>query len=122
MIQGFFGEKGELLFEIGLIAADGSVVTIDALLDTGFTDYLAMDTQEVDSLGWLLFDQRKMQTARGEVTFNLYQGTVIFNGQELTIPVLGGEEITEVLLGLAWLENRRLVVDRKAGLLTLEND
>lgn len=122
MIQGSFGEKGELLFEIELIAADGSVVTIDALLDTGFTDYLAMDTQEVDSLGWLLVDQRKMQTARGDVTFNLYQGTVIFNGQELTIPVLGGEEITEVLIGLAWLENQRLVVNRKVELLTLGDD
>jgi len=38
MIQGYFGDKGELYFEIDLIAADGSVVTVDALLDTGFTD------------------------------------------------------------------------------------
>jgi predicted aspartyl protease len=106
MIQGFFGDNGELFFEIELTAADGSVVTVDALLDTGFTDWLAMDNQEVDSLGWLLIDKQKMQTARGE-----------FN-----IPVLGGEEISEVLLCLRWLENRRLVVDKKVGLLTLGED
>lgn len=121
MIQGFFGDKGELFFELELTAADGSIVTVNALLDTGFTDWVAMDTQEVDSLEWLLIDTKKMQTARGEVMFNLYQGTVSFDGQELTIPILGGEEITEVLLGLAWLQNRRLVVDRKASLLTLQD-
>jgi predicted aspartyl protease len=40
----------------------------------------------------------------------------------LTIPVLSGAEISEFLIGLAWLENRRLVVDKKADLLTLGED
>lgn len=122
MIQGYFGEKGELLFEIDLIAGDGSGVTVNALLDTGFTEWLAMDIQDVESLGWTFIREQDMQTARGEIKFNLYAGSVVFNGQEVTIPVLGGEEITEVLIGLQWLENRRLVVDRKAGLLTLGED
>ncbi len=111
MIEGSFGNKGELYFEIDLIAADGSVITLNALLDTGFTDWLAMDSQDVDSLEWLLIDQKEMQIARGDTTLNLYEGTVIFDGVEVTIPVLGGEEITEVLIGLPWLENRRLVVE-----------
>ncbi len=58
----------------------------------------------------------------GEVRFNLYQGNVYFDGQQLIIPVLGGRQITEILLGLPWLETRRLVVDRKADLLTLGSD
>lgn len=121
MMQGYFGDKGELFFEIDLIATDGSVVTVDALLDTGFTDWLAMDIQDVESLGWSYIKEQKMRTARGEVAFNRYQSTVSFDAQELTIPVLGGEEITEVLIGLRWLQDRRLVVDRKAGLFTLED-
>ncbi|NEO47062.1 MAG: hypothetical protein F6K55_24245 [Moorea sp. SIO4A3] len=68
---------------------------------------------------WQYIDKQKMQTARGEENFWLYQGVVCLDGQELTIPVLAGTEITEVLLGLPWLEERRLVVDRKAGLLSL---
>jgi hypothetical protein len=36
------------------------------------------------------------------------------------LPVLGGQQVTEVLLGLQWLENRRLIVERKANLLRLE--
>lgn len=122
MIQGYFGEKGELFFEIELIAADGLVVTVNALLDTGFTDWLAMDIQDVESLEWLYLDKQEMRTARGDVRFNRYQGTVFLDGQEMTIPVLAGKQITEVLLGLPWLENRRLLVNRKAGLLRLGED
>lgn len=119
MIEGNFGSKGELYFEIDLIAADESVITVDALLDTGFTDWLAMNVQDVESLGWSFIREQDKQTARGVSKFNLYQGTVIFDNREITIPVLGGEEITEVLIGLSWLENRRLVVERKARILTL---
>lgn len=54
--------------------------------------------------------------------FTLFTFTYLFDGQEFTIPVLGGEEIPEFLIGLPWLENRRLVVDRKADLLTLGED
>jgi predicted aspartyl protease len=81
-----------------------------------------MDIQDVESLGWLYVDKQKMQTARGTVNFKIYQGTVSFDEQELTVPVLAGKEITEVLIGLPWLETRRLVVDRKAGLLTLGDE
>lgn len=122
MIQGYFGNKGELFFEIDLIAVDGSVITVNALLDTGFTDWLAMDIQDVESLGWLFVRELDMRTARGEVRFNVYQGNVYFDDQELIIPVLAGRQITEVLLGLPWLETRRLVVDRKAGVLRLGSD
>lgn len=122
MIQGSFGNRGELFFEIDLIAADSSLITVNALLDTGFTDWLAMNIQDIESLGWSFLDKQDMRTARGELQFNLYQGTVMFDEREVIIPVLGGEEITEILLGLPWLETRRLVVDRKADLLTLGSD
>jgi predicted aspartyl protease len=122
MIQGYFGERGELFFDIDLIAADGSIVTVDALLDTGFTDWLAMNIQDIESLGWSFIEPDRRQTARGEAEFNLYQGAVVFDSQEVIIAVVGGEEITDVLIGLPWLETRRLVVDRKAALLTLGED
>lgn len=117
MIQGSFGARGELFFEIDLIAADSSLITVN-VLDTGFTDWLAINIQDAESLGWSFIEQREMQTARGEVIFNRYEGTVMFDSQEVIIPILGCEEISEILLGLPWLE-RRLVVDRKADLLTL---
>jgi predicted aspartyl protease len=94
MILGEFNSKGELIFEIGLITADGDIIPVEALLDTGFTGWLAIDNQDALSLGWLRESQREdMRTARGEARFNLYQGIVLLDGEEFAIPVLGGDEL-----------------------------
>ncbi|MFB2835837.1 hypothetical protein [Floridanema evergladense] len=45
MIEGRFHEEGKLLFEIGLVAADGEIIITDALLDTGFTGWVAINTK-----------------------------------------------------------------------------
>jgi clan AA aspartic protease len=118
-MQGYFDEKGQLFFEIDLISFDGESISVSALLDTGFTGWIAINTQDVESLGWQFIKKHEMFTARGWTRFNIYQGKVDFDGTELTIPIVGGDEITEVLIGLQWLENRRLVVDKQANLLTL---
>ena len=47
---------------IDLIAADSSLITVNALLDTG-TDWLAMDIQDIDSLGWSYVREQDMRTA-----------------------------------------------------------
>ncbi len=119
MIKGDFNNRGELFFEIGLIANDKSVMFSQAILDTGFTDWLAMNIQDIKSLGWAFIKNQKKYTANGIIEFNLYAGTVFFDNQEITIPVLGGDEFTHILMGLQWLNNRKLVVDRKMDLLTL---
>ncbi|MEH2013354.1 hypothetical protein [Nostoc sp.] len=66
MISGKFGEIGELIFEIELIATDGEKFSLDVLLDTGFTTgLLVLDTQDAESLGWALIERnRTMQMAR----------------------------------------------------------
>ncbi|MEL6458388.1 MAG: aspartyl protease [Cyanobacteria bacterium J06621_15] len=122
MIQGVFGKNGELFFEISLIAADGSDLIENALFDTGCTDWLVMNVQDIECLEWTFLREQKRQTAKGLGDFYFYQGTVIFNNQELTIPALGGEEINEILIGLPWLESRRLIVDRKANILSINNE
>lgn len=120
MISGEFNNKGELIFEIGLIAADGDVITVKALLDKGFTGWLAIDNQDAESLGWFLqIQQRNMETARGEALFNLYQGNVLLDGDELAVSVLGGDELPDILLGVYWLQIKRLVSDFSEGVLTL---
>jgi predicted aspartyl protease len=121
MIEGYFNNQGELFFEIGLIASDKSVVFAPAILDTGFTDWLAMNIQDIESLGWAFIKTQKKYTANGIIEFNLYAGTVFFDGKEFTIPMIGGDEFTHILMGLQWLNHRRLIVDRKMDWLTLEN-
>lgn len=121
MIVGKFGEIGELIFEIDLITADGESFPVEALLDTGFTTgWLALDIQDVQTLGWPKIDSEIiMQMARGEDVFDLYEGKVVLDGQEYIIPVLAGAGIREPLLGLQWLTILPLSVNFPAGILTL---
>jgi predicted aspartyl protease len=119
MIEGRYDEEGKLFFEIGLVTREGEVIWVDALLDTGFTGWLAMNNQDI-SFDWLLIDNDyPMKTAQGETDFNVYLGSVQIDGQQFNIPVVGGDGIPEILIGMEWLKTKRLVVDLVAGVLTL---
>ncbi|MEG4205082.1 aspartyl protease [Microcoleus sp. Pol7_A1] len=120
MIQGKFGDEDELFFELELIADNGLELPVDALLDTGFSGWLAMDSQDLEGLDWTYVKQEKMRTAKGEFDFELYVGKVRIEYLEFDIPVHVGEGVPEILIGRQWLKNRRLVVDMSAGILTLE--
>jgi predicted aspartyl protease len=121
MILGKFGEVGELIFEIDLIAADEEICSVEVLLDTGFTTgWLALDTQDAQSLGWSVREHNwTMQTARGEEYFDIYHGKVVLDEVEYIIPVLAGAGIAEPLLGLQWLKMLPLLVNLSAKVLTL---
>jgi predicted aspartyl protease len=124
MISGEFGSNGELFFEIEVIAANGDILPIEVLLDTGFTTgWLALDSQDIQILGWSSIEPRQiMTTARGDELFDIFAGIVILDGQEYTIPVIATIGLAENLLGLQWLRTRRLVVDFPSNILTLEDN
>ena len=69
------------------------------MLDTGFTEFLAINKQDIESLGWSFLSQDKLRTAQEEATFDIYLGKVVIDGQEFEIPVFASEEIQEILLG-----------------------
>jgi predicted aspartyl protease len=120
MIEGSFGDNDELFFEISLIADNGLELPVDALLDTGFSGWLAMDEQDLEGLDLIYIRRQEMRTARGEFDFDLYAGKVRIEGQQFDIPVHVGDGVPEILIGRQWLKNRRLIVDISAGVLTLE--
>jgi predicted aspartyl protease len=119
---GAFGDNGELLFEIQVVAANGEVFSVEALFDTGFTDgWLAVNTQDLQALNWVMIAaQISMRTARGEGQFNLYEGKVIIDGTEIIIPIHVGDDIPDTLMGSLWLNIMQLVVNKPRGILTLE--
>ena len=111
MIQGEFDELGQLFFEIDLIAANNDRFTINALLDTGSTEWLAVDEQDLDALGWSFYGTRQLETAQGQILLPTYLGIVSLDGQEFNIPVVAGSAFQQTLLGIPWLRTRRLVAD-----------
>lgn len=122
MISGIFGDEWELIFEIELIAKNGEIIPVDAILDTGFTTgYLAIPTQDIEALGWEKISQNIMlSTAQGMAYFDIYEGRMIIDQQEFTIPVHAGDNLPEILIGVLWLDAVRIVIDKGAGILTLE--
>ena len=46
-----------IFFEISLIADNGLELPVDALLDTGFSGWLAMNDQDLDGLDWTYVKQ-----------------------------------------------------------------
>lgn len=119
MIQGIFGSKGQLFFEIDLITTHGLNLPVTVMLDTGFTGFLAINKQDLEALDWNFIRREELLTAQGETTFDLYTGKVLLDGQEYEIPVFAGDEITEILLGSQWLMILPLTVNFQAGVLTL---
>jgi len=121
MITGEFNLKGELAFEIDFIAADESIISVEAIFDTGFTGWLLINNKDAIKLGWKRNLKSKIvQTAGGQTVLNMYQGIVVLDGEEFTIPVYGGDEIQEILLGVRWLQFKRLIADYSGGVLTLD--
>ncbi|AFY34709.1 hypothetical protein [Calothrix sp. PCC 7507] len=114
MIEGRFGDKGQVYFEIDLIGGDDFSFPVETMLDTGFIEFLAMNKQDVQSLDWSFFRQNKLRTAQGETEFDVYIGRVIIDSQEWEIPVFAGDEIQEILLGSRWLKLFILVANYPA--------
>lgn len=81
MIEGRFGENGQIYFEIDLIGKDGISFPVETMVDTGFTEFLAMNKQDVQSLDWDFLNQDKLRTAQGETEFDVYIGRVIIDAQ-----------------------------------------
>ncbi|MBD2249906.1 aspartyl protease [Nostoc parmelioides] len=119
MIFGRFGDEDELLFEIELIAADTLEIPVDAVFDTGFSWWLAINNQDLAALDWIYLEQQTMLTAQGEAEFEIYLGKVRLDGEYFDIPVHVGQGLSEILLGRQWLKTQKLVVDMPSRVLTL---
>ncbi len=62
MIQGTFDEIGHIFFELELVASNCSKLPVEAMLDTGFTGFLAMNKQDLKALGWVFNGNEWMVT------------------------------------------------------------
>lgn len=79
------------------------------MLDTGFTEFLAMNQQDIESLEWTFINQDKLRTAQGEAIFNIYLGRLSIDRQVFEVPIFAGSEIQEILLGSQWLKHFTLI-------------
>jgi clan AA aspartic protease len=84
------------------------------VIDTGFTDYVTLPREIVNTLGLRYSQSMDFELADGEVAmFDLYECELLWNGvhrQVLVTVTEGGS-----LLGMSLLDGHRLVMDVVAG-------
>ena len=105
---------------IDLIASNGEIHAIEAILDTGFEGDLNLPEDVVHQLGLPLFDEFVLTLANGTRTKVLgYEGRVILHGRRRNALVL--ESGDEALVGMNLLWRNRITIDVHAnGPVTIE--
>lgn len=104
---------GEMIVPLEITSLVGSL-RLDAVIDTGFTDFLTLTHQHVRQLGLaLLFSVPAMLADGSTISVDLYIGTVVWDGQPQTVRI----HCTEggPLLGMEMLTGYRLSADVTEG-------
>lgn len=85
---------------------------VEAVVDTGFTGYLTLPQNTVNSLGLRRVGYETFTLADGSQKIgSLYQGAALWHGRDLYIPIGEGEP----LIGMALLSGSRLTIKAEPG-------
>jgi len=109
MMQGTVTADKEAI--LTLIVRNGSrELAVEAIVDTGFTDYLTLTADHINTLDLPLVGTSLVTLADGsEVQLGIYRAVVLWHGEERAIQTLAAEG--GPLLGMSLLYGSRLVMD-----------
>ena len=109
MISGEVTADREAVIHI-LVKGPAGESTIRAIIDTGFTEFLTLPPDVVDSLG-LPYDGLVPMTLAGDIEeeFATYVASVVWDGQLREVLILKADG--DALIGMAMLRGFRLTLD-----------
>jgi clan AA aspartic protease len=109
-MKGVVNAAREAVVKLPVRCNDCSVVCLEAVVDTGFTECLAMPQARIAELGWQYSSTTRVILADGEVAnVDVYQGTVLPEGQDVVVEVLCMGR--DCLIGIGLLQGNRLTMD-----------
>ena len=114
MINGVVTSKLEAIVRFHIIDGSGQSQPIDAIIDTGFSEYLSMPVAAVARLGlpWLI--RHPTELIDGQfVPVDIFSATVIWNGSPRMINVQALGKHT--LIGMALLAGHDLAIRATDG-------
>jgi clan AA aspartic protease len=120
MMQGVVNLRREATLTVVVGNSNQQLQAIDTVIDTGFNGFLSLPSTIITALNLPWSGSDFVTLGDGSETyFDLYTGTVIWDGQYQEIDIAESE--TEPLLGMALLYGYRLQVDTiEGGLVTIE--
>jgi clan AA aspartic protease len=120
MITGVVTANHEATIPLVVHGAHGQQETIDAVIDTGFTGSVTLPHMLITALGLSWLGRQRVMLGDGSMRFfDVYAGTILWDGQVRTVEIDATD--AEPLLGMHLLtghEVRMQVVD--GGTVTIE--
>ena len=110
MIKGKVDSSQQVLITIDIIDGEGSIRSLEVVLDTGFTGYLTLPTGTVQQLGLRSVGERTFELANGELfAFEAFLAAVSWHGRLRDVLVLKSDSAP--LLGMTLLWGSRVTMD-----------
>jgi clan AA aspartic protease len=114
MIIGSVNTNREAVIQIAVLSDSQQIKAVRAVIDTGYTGDLMVSRAIVDELGLSLQAIQDATLGDGSLTtFEMYAGSVIWDGQVRRIEVNASE--TECLVGMGLLEEYKLEIEGIPG-------
>ncbi len=120
MIPGLVTQDREAIVQLRLRGPQGQEIDVDAVLDTGFTEYLTLPRAETTALGLRRLFTDKLTLADGSVvSIDLYDCIVDWDGQSRTVvvhcldgkPLLGMSLLQDHLLSMAVVDGGAVTIN-----------
>jgi clan AA aspartic protease len=114
MISGLVTGDRQALIHLTVRGPTGQEQEIEAIIDTGFDGCLSLPSSLIVLLGLVWRERGRALLADGsESVFDIYEGTVLWDGEVRRIPVHEAE--TKPLIGMSLLQGYELTVEVQAG-------
>ena len=114
MILGSVNVSREAIIEIAVLSDNKQIKRVRAVVDTGYTGDLILSRAIVNELGLTIRGIQDAILGDGSFTmFEMYAGSVIWDGQVRRVEVNASE--TESLIGMGLLEEYKLEIEGRLG-------
>jgi clan AA aspartic protease len=114
MIAGRVNSSLEATIRLPLVSPRGEEQALEAVIDTGFSGFLTLPPDLVESLGLRFLKRGQAVLGDGStVIFNTYEATILWDGQSRRISVDAAE--TDPLLGMGLLSGCELTIEVVEG-------
>lgn len=113
-MMGSVNSRREAIIQFAVLGENNQVEAVKAVIDTGYTGFLTLPSAIITKLGLTWYMQEEGILGDGSLClFNVFEATVIWDGQIKFIEV--NESETDPLVGMGLLEGYELNIQGFAG-------